>query len=217
MSENKLGLSPTLASLAEGLLPWQLTGSSLGAGEDDELAKRRAMPVTLTDSKGKSMAGKSIIEAAKKGLALVKNNPTVMTKVNDYYKSATGTTLSGSNLIKGPAPAAVILKGLVRAGVNPSDVFDGVVLREQADAATAAIMDDLRNVFNSMTSALDSKAAIHSEGGLGQALLRKEVILFAQRSFGSVQSIRETHAKMRAFLEMDTRTLEETLALHLGR
>lgn len=218
MSENKVGLSHTLASLAEGLLPWQLTGSQLGAGEDDELAKRRAMPVTLTDSKGKSMAGKSIIDAAKKGLELVKSNPTVMAKVGDYYKSATGLTLNAqSNLIKGPAPAAVILKGLVRSGVNPTDLFDGVVLREQADSATAAIMDDLRTVYQNLTTVLDNKATIHSDGALGPALFRKEVILFAQRSFGSVQSIRETHAKMRAFLEMDTRVLEETLALHLGR
>lgn len=218
MKDERIGLSPFWADVAESLLPWGLSSGNVGGGEDQELARRRAMPVTLTDNKGKSMAGKSIIEAAKKGLQLVKDNPGALAKVTDYYKSATGQVLDvNSSLIKGPAPAAVILKGLVRSGVNPSDMFDGVVLREQADAATAAIMDDLRRVYASITTVLDNKSSIHSGGGLGEALFRKEVILFAQRSFGTPKAIREAHAKMRAFLEMDTRVLEETLALHVGR
>lgn len=220
MTETKIGLSPFWAGVAESLLPWGLTSGNTSVNEEQELEARRAQPVTLTskDSKGKPMAGKSIIEAAKKGLKLVKDNPDALAKVTDYYKSATGQSLNvNANIIKGPAPAAVILKGLVRSGVNPSELFDGIVLREQADTATAAIMDDLRRVFTSLTTVLDGKAAIHSTGGLGDALFRKEIILFAQRSFGSPKSIRETHAKMRAFLEMDSRVLEETLALHLGR
>lgn len=218
MSSGKIGLSPFLSEVAEALLPWQVTGTSLGANEVDELAKRRAAPVTLTQKRGDPVAGKFIVDAAKKGLQLVKDNPDALSTVTDYYKKATGNTLDvKSSIIKGPAPAAVILKGLVRSGMNPSDLFDGVVLREQADSATAAIMDDLKRVFASTTTVLDNKAAIHSDGNLGAALFRKEIILFAQKSFGTPKGIREAHAKMRAFLEMDTRVLEETLALHLGR
>jgi len=61
---------------------------------------------------------------------------------------------------------------------------------------------------------LDKQATIHSTGGLAQALLNKEILEFARRQFGSSQAIREAHAKMRAFISMDTQVLEETLALH---
>lgn len=213
-----------LSQLAEGLLPWYMTGTSLGQGEEQELARRRAMPMTLTDNKGPNMAGATVVSAAKKAIDAARRDPKVLSSLTDYYKSATGKTVdfasSAATAIatRGPAPAAVVLRGAVRGGLNPDDLFEGVVLREQADAATGRIMDELRGVYRNLTNTLDSRSAIHGGGGnLGEALFRKEVILFAQRVYGSPKGIREGHAKMRAFLEMDTNALEETLALHLGR
>jgi hypothetical protein len=44
--------------------------------------------------------------------------------------------------------------------------------------------------------------------------LNKEIFLFARRHYGSTQAVREAHAKLRAFLAMDTQALEDTIALH---
>lgn len=223
MSERKDGLKAGLSQLAEGLLPWYLSSGGLNQGEDQELARRRAPPVTSTVYKGQSMADPKIVSAAKKAIEAARNNPQVLSTLTDYYKKATGKTVDFASAAasaiaaKGPAPAAVVLRGAVRGGLNPDDLFEGVILREQADAATGRIIDELRGVYQSLTATLDAKAAIHSGGNLGQALFRKEVVLFAQRVYGSPQAIREAHAKLRAFLAMDTLALEETLALHLGR
>lgn len=164
-----------------------------------------------------------IATAATKAVQLA-SDPKVRAKLTEYYKAATGKVVDFANPVaanavinKGPAPAAVVLKGLVRAGINPDDIFEGVILREQADAATKRLMDELRSTYVQVSAALDSRSAIHSNGNIAEALFKKEIILFAQQKFGSPNAIREAHAKMRAFLSMDVQALEEGLALHLGR
>lgn len=167
--------------------------------------------------------GPVIATAAAKAVELGKN-PAVRAKLAEYFQKATGKAVDFANpvavnsiLSRGPAPAAVVLKGLVRAGINPDDIFEGVILREQADAATGRLMDELRSTYAQVAAALDSKASIHSTNGFAEALFKKEIILFAKQKFGSPQAIREAHAKMRAFLAMDTQALEESMALHIGR
>jgi hypothetical protein len=173
------------------------------------------------------MALAVMASAAERAVSLVRSNPAVMSKLSEYYSKATGKTVDLSKpgvtdavIKRGPAPQAVLLRGAVSAGVNPNDIFEGIILREQADGATGRIIDELRAVYSDIATAENSRSTIKGRGAksLAEALFRKEVILFAANRFGSsAQTIRETHAKLRAFLDMDTESVEAEIALHLGR
>jgi len=167
------------------------------------------------------MAAAALIQGATRAVSIVASNPTVRAKVAEYYKKATGKTVDFANVAqvtdvvsRGPAPASVVLRAAVSAGVNPNDIFEGIVLNEQRDRAASAIVDQLRVLYSGISKTLDDRSVIHSAGNLGAQLFNKEVIVFARRQFGSTQAIREAHAKFRAFMAMDSQTLEETLALH---
>lgn len=212
-----------IGEIGEAILPWFMTGDSLGAGEAEELAKRQAMPITLTkkESTMAGGAGQTLITAARKAAEYAKD-PAVRAKLGEYYTKATGKTADFTNsavvssiVNKGPAPAAVVLRGLVTAGVNPDRIFDGI-LQEQADGASARVIAELRTTYASIRSKLDSASVIHADGGLAEQLLRKDIILFARDKLGSVKAIREYHAKMRVFLAMDTAAVESQIALHLN-
>jgi len=207
----------------EALLPWWAYSGSLNGGEDAELARRRAKTAEITPAKkGQPMsAGSALVEGAKKAASLVANNQHVRNTVSTYVERATGKKMdfSDTNAVtalvqKGPAPAAVVLRAAVKAGINPDDIFEGVVLNEQRDRATAAIVEQLRTLYSQVAGKLDGQASIHPSGSIAAALLNKEILLFARRQFGSGAAIREAHAKLRAFISMDSQTLEETIALH---
>lgn len=168
------------------------------------------------------MAGKQLVDGAKRAAATIAANPDILSKAGAYFKSATGRELpkdvSGivSLVSKGPAPASILLRGAAAAGVNPNDFFEDVILKGQGDAATQRILSELQGVYSKYRSALDADAVVTTGGNLADALFKKEVIMFARQKFGSPASIREAHAKFRAFLHMDTASLEEQLALHLS-
>lgn len=227
-------ISEVASAATELLTPWYLSPGGLNTNEQDELARRRAMKPTVsgtrkvslissTQPKEANMAGEAIISGAKRAFDLVRKNPGVAKKVAEYYRKATGkavdfTKSSATDILhRGPAPAAVFLRGAVTAGINPDDIFEKDILVGQRDGATAQIITDLRTLYGALASRLDASAVIHSSGGLAERLLNKEVILFAQQKFGSPSAIREAHAKFRMFLAMDSQVLEETIALHLGR
>lgn len=168
------------------------------------------------------MAGKGLVEAGKKAASMIVSNPDVLQKVATYYKSATGKALPGDASAlqaiasRGPAPSSILLRGAVKAGIDPNDIFEDVVLKNQGDAATMRIVSELESVYASYRGKMDAESSVRAGGNLADALFKKEVILFARQKFGSPAAIREAHAKMRAFLAMDTAALEEQLALHLG-
>lgn len=169
------------------------------------------------------MALPALVTAARSAVTLAQS-PSVRAKAAEYFKAATGEAIDFTNtaqvnsiINKGPAPAAVLLKGLVSAGVNPDDIFEKVVLQGQSDAATRKIIADLQATYANISAVENSRATIKATNDLGNLLFRKEVVQFAARAYGSPQAIREAHAKLRAFLDMDTAALEETLALHHGR
>lgn len=166
------------------------------------------------------MAVSAIITAASSAVDMARKNPALMSKVNDYVSKAAGRPLDLSApkaVPPGTAGAAVLLKGAVRAGVNPDTLFEQYILAEQRDGATERLLSDLRATYSRIATAEDARSVIKSDGNLSEQLFKKEIVMFAKRVYGSPQAIREAHAKMRAFLDMDTRSLEETLALHLGR
>lgn len=220
INDGKIGLPPAYVEIANDLIPWQLTGSGLGSHEDEELAKRRAMPATIT-KEGVPMAGQTLVKGAARALELIRKNQPRATKLSEYYQKATGKVVDFTSaaqvaaIAKGPAPAAVILRGAVSAGMNPGHVFDDAVV-SQADKASAQIINELFDLFNQVSAVLDVKATIHSDGSFAASMFKKEVMMFAQKQFGTPKSIREAHAKLRAFLEMDSASLNETLVLHLG-
>jgi len=208
--------------IGEALLPWGLTPSGLNDGEGAELARRQKLPAELSKPREKPMAKFDILKkGANKVVDLVKGNPKLQAAAEQYIATATGKQVDLSNgtavaalVNRGPAPAAVVLRAAVKAGVNPDHIFEDIILGEQIDSATQAIIGSLREAYAFVRAGLDKQATIHSSGGLAQALLNKEILEFARRQFGSSQAIREAHAKLRAFISMDTQVLEETLALH---
>ena len=162
-----------------------------------------------------------IVLGAARVATMVASNPTVRAKVAEYYSKATGKVIDFASakavqdvVAKGPAPAAVVLRGAVRAGVNPDAIFEGIILNEQRDAASARIINELRALYKDVGGKLDATSVIHTTGSLAANLLNKEIYQFARRAYGSPNAIREAHAKLRAFLAMDTQVLEETIALH---
>lgn len=168
------------------------------------------------------MAGKGLMEAGKKAASVIASNPDVLQKVAAYYKTATGKALPGDTSAlqaiasRGPAPASILLRGAAIAGINPDDIFEDVILKGQGDAATQRIVSELQAVYSTYRGKMDAEASVRAGGNLADALFKKEVIMFARQKFGSPAAIREAHAKMRAFLHMDTAALEEQLALHLN-
>lgn len=214
------------SDIGEAFLPWWATGSGLGANETAELSKKRSQAATIDTpqqqtTKDPAMAGKAIVDGAKRAIDLVRNNPAAAAKLQEYYAKATGksvdfTSADAVNIpSKGPAPAAVVLKGAVRAGVNPDHIFDTIMI-ERADNASLQIISELRKSFGALTSNLDGAAAIHSPSSFADRVLHRELIQYARQASwgGSKQAIRENHAKLRAFLQMDTQALEEGLALY---
>lgn len=207
-----------------GLKPWETPPASKTI---TPVAAATAAAITtdvsnVVKKEGSQMAGQAIVQGAKRALQLVKDNPQVTQKLSSYYEKATGksvdfTTSAGLAAVnRGPAPAAVVLRGIVSAGVNPDEIFDSVLMKNQRDAASLKIIADLQTLFSNISNRLNSQAVIRSTGGLPDRLFNKSVITFAQRRYGTPAAIREAHAKMRAFMAMDTEVLEETIALHLG-
>lgn len=169
------------------------------------------------------MAGSMLVNGAVEGAKRLAENPAVRKTALEYIQKATGKNFSGVNEVvsyasKGNAPAAVVLKAMARAGVNPNELFDTHLLAGQANAAEMRLIEDMKRSFMAATSSLDATSKVAPAGDTAKLLINKSVINFARAKFGgSDQAVREAHAKLRMFVEMSTATLEQTLELHTNR
>lgn len=159
-----------------------------------------------------------IIGAAVRGLQVAASNPAIRAKVAEYASKALGKNVDTipalvNEVKRGVAPAAVAVNALARAGMNPDDMFEGL-LNGQMDAATRRIYEDARVAFAAVTQTLDSSSVVRSNGQTAVDLLQREVFYWARARFGANNAaIREAHAKLRMFVEMDAATLERNIAL----
>lgn len=168
------------------------------------------------------MAAANVLVAGAKQALQLARNPEVRQQIVEYTKRATGGKAVSSfedlsNLVtKGIAPASIVLRGAAANGINPDDIFAEHVLRGQADAVAQKIIAELRTVYASNRGRWDSEAGIKYSGTTSNDLYQKGVIKWARGQFSSSQGVREAHAQLRAFLDMDTATVEHLLALHYG-
>lgn len=165
------------------------------------------------------MAAQLIVQAGQRALALA-SDPAVRAKVANYVQKATGSAQMPNltqMVSKGPAPAAVVLRGAALAGINPDDMFAGIS-KQANNERLARLYVDLRQVYDTVQNKLDSTSQIRGDGDAEFAarMYRKKVIRFARERFGGPAAIREAHTLMRAFLEMDSKTLDQELAINLS-
>lgn len=157
-------------------------------------AARRALKLT----RDPALRAKALELASKGANAVI---PTDDQKLTKYVES-------------GPAPAAVVLGGFARAGVNPDSFFDDIIEAE-SDQRTRVVLESLRKQYRETQRLLDSESKIRDVSSVEDRLHAQAVLVWARRQFGAnAQAVREAHSFLRAFVAMDSKVLADELIVN---
>lgn len=165
------------------------------------------------------MAGPALVTAAQRAITLVRD-PAIRAKALDLARKGANAVIPSDvpQLTKyvqsGPAPAAVVLGGFARAGVNPDSFFDDIIGAE-ADQRTRVVLESLRKQYRETQQLLDSESKIRDISSVEDRLHAQAVLVWARRQFGAnAQAVREAHSFLRAFVAMDSKVLADELIVN---
>lgn len=165
------------------------------------------------------MAGKALMTAAQRAIELARD-PALRAKALELARKSANVAIptDGPQLTKyvqsGPAPAAVVLGGFARAGVNPDAFFDDIIEAE-SDQRTRIVLESLRKQYRQTQQLLDSESKIRDVSSVEDRLHAQAVLVWARRQFGAnPQAVREAHSFLRAFVAMDSKVLADELIVN---
>lgn len=122
-----------------------------------------------------------------------------------------------SDLLKGiknnPALAALTASGLVEAGVSITEIFTG---DDKRDPAVADLSARLVKQYSRLAERVNSDSELKFKVAHEDLQDLKQIIKFARDNYGSPENIRRQHTLLRAFIELDNKSLEHGLDLFLS-
>lgn len=165
------------------------------------------------------MAGPALVTAAQRAITLV-SDPAIRAKALELAQKGANMVIPSDvpQLTKyvqsGPAPAAVVLGGFARAGINPDSFFDDIIEAE-SDRRTRVVLESLRKQYRETQQLLDSESKIRAVSSVEDRLHAQAVLSWARRQFGTnPQAVREAHSMLRAFLAMGSDVLDNELLVN---
>lgn len=148
--------------------------------------------------------------------ALASASPAIGTRVLAYVNRGgrfafTSVQALGNALTSRPAIAALVVAGLVDAGMSVANIFSP---GDEADPAVAAAIAEFGLKTRKVIST-DSELSLGSDESAIEFEDLKRIMVWAREQYGSVSAIRSQHNMLRAFCELDDASLERGVRLFL--
>lgn len=154
--------------------------------------------------------------AVRAATALANASPAVAARVLAYVNRSGNLALASTKalttaLTSRPAVAALVVAGLVDAGLSVSSIFEA---GDESDPTIASLLERLSKTTQKVVSS-DSELSIGDDETAEKYEDLKRIMNWAKQQFGSVSSIRNQHVMSRAFHELDDDSLDRGIRLFL--
>jgi len=158
--------------------------------------------------------------AARAGDAISALSPDQQQRAMDLISKATGgrikTTRAAQDYAsKSESGLTVVAMNAARAGLNPEEMFDQVILGELRIAEADALMNNLRSAYRQSIAVLDADAKFKKQGGFDDEKFEITQIKEFERRFNlrTYEDSEELHVALRVVLNMSEGRFKELQSL----
>jgi len=154
------------------------------------------------------------------GTAIANSTPEQRRRILNYISKATGGAVNTVEQAVGFAAKSqgglsVVAMNAAKAGLNPDLMFSQNILGSIRQEEANALLENLRNVYNSEVALIDSKAAIQGQGGLADEIFEIGMIKIWENRLGirSPEESRKFHVAAKIVENMSEARFAELQAL----